>query len=391
MAHYDITYTCGHTDRVNLIGPHRSRAARINYMESGPCFECYKVEKHQAAREQAQEMDLPLLDGTPKQVEWAESLRVQILAKIDAELVAIEAKTPPDHVPTADDRAVLHAVAVITTETSARWWIDHRDDSPAQIIREVAQRERRKPTPAQQEKARVAKVQQEKDAALVLAAATIRPEQPITETVAEIRIVGNTVTIHFPEKRDDFREIVKGLGYTWDNGRWARTIGTFNGPHADRAAEAGHTLLSNGFCIRILDDALRAAAVAGEYTPECTRWIRQVITGEHKGWFEIVWSRDEDFYAAARRITASRYERPFVVVPPEQFEQVLDFATRYDFHLSQGAQQVLERARAARGAMLTTQPAPKRKPRETVAPVGDTPPVLTVPETVEIADSLKDD
>src|SRR6185437_6784356 len=98
-----------------------------------------------------------------------------------------------------------------------------------------------------------------------------------------------------------------------------------------------HTLLSKGFIIRIIDDALRAAAVAGTYTPECTRWITKMVNGQYAGWFCITWPRGDDLYDAARRLPGSRYDAPRVVVPGEQFEQVQDFATRYGFQLSAGA------------------------------------------------------
>jgi hypothetical protein len=395
MAHYDITYTCGHTDRINIIGPHRARASRIAFLESGPCFECYKTE-HQAAREQAEALDLPAFtDGSPAQQQWAETLRVQILAKIEAELEAIERRADPNRQRTSADldaeRQVLHAITVIAAETSAKWWIDHRYDSVTQIIREVARAELAKPTAAETQAKQAAARKAEADKALALAAATVRPEQPKTATVAEIHASGNVVSVIFPEKRDDFREIVKGLGYAWDNSRWQRTIGRFAGLATDRVAELGHALLTAGFCICLLDDAIRAAAIAGDYAPECTRWVQKCQAGEHKGWFVILWARSEDFYAAARKITGSRYDAPHVVVPPEQYEQVLDFAARYGFQLSDAAQGVVDVARAAKAQMLTVQPTPKRKVTAPADAASDVPPVMVVPDDVQIAPELRDE
>lgn len=395
MAHYNIIYTCGHTDRVNLVGPHRWRAAAIDRMERGACFECYKTEKHQAAREQAETMDLPPLAGSEKQVPWAETLRVATLGKIEEELATLEAEADPDRVRTPAEldaeRQVLHAIAVITAETSAKWWIDHRYDSVSQIIREVVRAEIQKPTAAEQEARRAAADKAATDKALVLAEATVRPEQTITDTVAEIVIAGKVVRIHFAEKRDDFRAVVKRLGYSWENGCWQRTIGKFAGTPADRAAEAGHTLLIAGFGICILDDALRAAAVAGTYTPECTRWVQKVVGGEHVGWFALVWARGDNVYDAARRITGSRYSAPQVVVPPEQFAQVLDFAARYQFQFSDGAQEIVTLARTAHDAALVVQPAPKRRVTLPQSPTDGKPPHLGVPESVDIAHELQDD
>jgi hypothetical protein len=81
-----------------------------------------------------------------------------------------------------------------------------------------------------------------------LAEATIRPEQPKTETVAEIRVLDNAVEILFPERREDFRELVRfKLGYTWTEPCWKRELKSVNGSPADRAAEAHLWVLKSRF------------------------------------------------------------------------------------------------------------------------------------------------
>jgi hypothetical protein len=46
MAHYDVTYSCGHQDRIQLFGPHKDRQERINWLESqGLCRACYTAKK----------------------------------------------------------------------------------------------------------------------------------------------------------------------------------------------------------------------------------------------------------------------------------------------------------------------------------------------------------
>ena len=384
MAHYNITYTCGHTDRVNLIGPHRSRESRIAYLEGGPCFECYKAQRHEVARAQAEVMDLPALVGTEKQIAWAETIRVALLTAIDK---AVEAYYGDRETQTY--RLILQTVEVISNETSAKQWIEWRDYDPDRLVDVVFHQLMKAPTPAEQQ-AKIAEQQRTaEDKALVLAAATVRPEAPVTETVAEIRVSGNVISIVFPEKRDDFREVVKALRYAWQNGCWQRKIGTFAGTVADRVAEAGHTLLTKCFAIRMMDDVLRAAAVSGTYAPECTHWITAMVQGEHTGWFAITWAYGEDFYEVARKIKRSKYHEKKVVVPPEQFTQVLDFAQMYGFQLSEAAQAIVASAQAAKDVALVTQPVKRTaKPK---APVpGAVPEPLPVPETVEIALELQD-
>ena len=96
--------------------------------------------------------------------------------------------------------------------------------------------------------------------------------------------------------------------------------------------------MAAGFCVRIFDEDLKNMAINGSYRDEQTRWITKRISGEYTGWFAIRWHRyRENFYREVKRIAGSRWSSPNVVVPPEHFEEVLDFAEMYGFELSDGA------------------------------------------------------
>lgn len=381
MARYTISYTCGHSGEVNLIGPHRYRESRIAYLENGECFECYKQHSTQAAQEQAEALELPALVGSEKQIAWAEKLRIVKLNEIEAAVERYE-----------DDkkyRQILMAVEHIGNETSAKQWIEWRYDSPEYIITRVLKALLAAPTEEQKRAQQEAQTQAEAIKRAALVEATIRPESSVSETAAEITISDKTISVVFPEIREDFNGLVRSLGYTWSNGCWQRTIGSFAGTVGDRAVELGHILLSRGFLVRAFDDDLRSRIVAGVYMPEQTRWITRRMGGKYTNWFAIQWGQHEDYYQAARKIENSRYSRPNVVAPPAQFAQVLDFAQRYDFHLSNGAQEVVKSAREDQERMIVVKKEPVSS-REKMPPVGEKPPVLVVPDSVAIADELRD-
>lgn len=279
------------------------------------------------------------------------------------------------------------AVEHIGNETSAKQWIEWRYDSPEYIITRVLKSLLAAPTEEQKRAEQKAQAQAEAIKRAALVEATIRPENPVSETVAEISISDKTISVVFPEIREDFNGLVRLLGYIWSNGCWQRTIGSFAGTVGDRAVELGHILLSRGFLVRSFDDSLRSRIVAGVYTPEQTRWITKRMD---TGWFAIQWGQHEDYYQAARKIENSRYSRPYVVVPPAQFAQVLDFAQRYDFHLSNGAQEVVKSARTDKEQMIVVKKEPVAS-REKMPPAGEKPPALMVPDSVAIAEELRDD
>lgn len=375
MAHYNITYACGHHGQVNLVGSQESREWRLRRYAESECFACIAQRATQEAQEAARQQELPPLQGTAPQIAWAETIRIRLLAVLDVEA---------PHLPESRTPRVLQAIDALYNETSAHRWIEWRDDSIPYILASIIEAQEKRHV--MQSEARRA---QDALKHAVLAAATMRPLQPVTEAIAEIHVNGQTITVLSPERREDFRELVRfELGYTWENGRWHRQIAAQHGTVEDRAAELGHRLLAAGFPVCILRDDIRSKAVAGDFAPECTRWIRTRLTGEYTGWFAIHWGWHEDFYAAAKRLKRSRYAKPAVVVPPEQWEEVLDFAHLYDFRLSALAQEVAEQAQVARDAALIVQKEWVPKRQKTVA--SGTPTHLPVPENVVILDEFRE-
>jgi hypothetical protein len=387
MAKYEIIYACGHTGIVHVVGHASYREGRLAWLQSQVCFDCYKEHQLQAVRAQTEERALPPLQGSDAQVHWAASIRLKILQAAEKLHVQQPASSPEE------ERLRLLALDALLRETSAAQWITWRDWPVSLIMQEITQTLLATPTQAQlarqQEEAR-ARAQAE---AWALAEATLRPPAPVTETLAEITWTESAVQVRFPEKREDFNEIVRGLGYSWnyEKRRWERRVRVERtGPARERAIELGHVLLSHHFCVCTFDDTLRTAIIAGVFEPEQTRWISVLVSGEYTGWFAIQWGHREDYYMVARHISLSRYAKPFVVAPPSSFEEILDFADRYAFRLTMRAQDLVEQARKQREAMLIVR---KEKPM-TSGPLhaaSPRPPVLEMPEQVEIDAEFSDE
>lgn len=185
-------------------------------------------------------------------------------------------------------------------------------------------------------------------------------------------------------REEPFREIMRRLGYSWRGDFWTRELTVFTGNADDRCVELAHTLLTAGYIVELPDEAamLLDRIVAGAYAPECRRWIKKNL---QRGWFIIRWPRDEDFYVQARRIRGSRYDAPSVIVPPEAYEEVLDFAEMHGFQLSACAQELVETARERYESAIMVAPARRKQaPRLPPAPMPDT-------IDPELLDDLDDD
>ncbi len=362
MSKHAVTYTCGHTGEIVAFGSKRSREWAVVNAERGLCPDCYEAKlaadraaATEAAAREAAEQDLPALEGTEKQVAWALTIRQKFLAEMDQWLAEHPLRDDIDATP------VLRAIRSIQAETSAKWWIENGRGPGAEIgpltIRGTIRR-------------RYADLRRADETGIPATPSapasevpTLRPETAVSETIAVVATTADSVAVSFPERRDDFRAVVKGRGFAWTDGRWLRKIGPTTGTSEDRAAEVANALLTAGFVVRVLDDGARVKAVSGEFAPEQTRWVHCSKNDE----FLLAWPRDapenETIYSAARKIPGSRWAKPYVVVPAVQFEAVLDLAAEFGFSIAPAAEDLVGAAREARAAALVVKPGePPQRP-----------------------------
>jgi hypothetical protein len=391
MAKYQITHSCGHTSTAQLYGNKRDRQWRIEKLENGICSECFeqqRIEENKKAAEQNALDGLPELTGSEKQILWAEKIRA---SKLETVRQALAGELQPMHIDAywgisgwrqeaikIDDAQIDYAVDLLRQQTRASWYIDHRDTKIGFVLRDLfVANPPSEPTDAEaQTLIDEAKTE-----------ATVRPAAPVTETVAEILAGEQSISVLFPEKREDFRQLIKKRGFTWQGDRWKRWLDNTQGTPADRAAEIGHILLGHGYIVRQYNADIREAMIAGRFETEQTRWITLYTSGKESGRLCIKWSRDEDYYRAAKRLPTARYVKPHLSVAVEQFEQALDFAEVNNFSITAAAQAAIDEARRIKQQALVAAielPAP--------LPGGDDgkPVKLATPDHVEIADDLRD-
>ena len=189
----------------------------------------------------------------------------------------------------------------------------------------------------------------------------LRPAEPLTETVVELWQSGETLALRLKEFRDEFRLQAKALRYQWwpAGWYWRRAISPQNGPLEDRLIEAAYKLLQAGFIVSVPATVPVGKVLAGEYADEHTRWIYKRSKGLYTGWFAITWAYGDSHYDQAKKITGARFSKPSVVVPPDQFDQVEDFANQHDFRFTPAAQEVLEQARQRRLQMIRVELRPR--------------------------------
>ena len=138
MAKHTIAHTCGHEVEHNLFGPYEGRRRRIEELAGNPCPACAQAKRAEAnattnavAAKAASEAGLPELLGSEKQIAWAESIRVKVIAEAEA-AIARTATTPERKA------QVAPLLAKLTAQTEAAWWIDRRNKSGIELLKEMA-------------------------------------------------------------------------------------------------------------------------------------------------------------------------------------------------------------------------------------------------------------
>lgn len=345
MAWYYGTYSCGHEGRVNIIGPVKDRQWKADRHFEKVCPDCWKIEKqkkkdaeYERACEAAKEMDLPELRGTEKQIRWAMVIRQKFIE--NAEKYDCDNNEKKQQ---ALDETVEY---YLTTKTKASWWIDNEFYASHFLVEHliVEMLKERKAKETEETKREIA------------AEATVYPENAVSGAPVEIKIADDKVSAIY-EKNEKFREIVRSLGYSWSGKAWEREIKETTGLAVDRAAELGNKLLNAGFPVTILDNEARQKAIDGTYEPECKRWIRLRITGDHAGKLAITWGHSDDLFNIARRLPGAKWVSKAMVVRPDHYEEMEEFARLYGFRFTKAAAEAIEAAKQARASATVIKPA----------------------------------
>lgn len=256
------TFSCGHTDSIYIGGytsEYRKEIFEDRIKELCPtCTEILKLDERkkelQEALEEAEDSNLPELQGSEAQVQWAVTLRAEFIEEFIKEYDT-ERK---------DNNDVLNYILTITSST---YWIeDYREYKLSYLYKNA--------------KNQMEKI--EKDKTEQLLSKALEKEQTIipkdyNNILVEIKLIYNIIFLK-TEKNNVFRDIVKSLAYKWDTDdrMWIKELDEYSGDTNDRIVEISNRLLAENFGVILKVDNyenLREKAINGDYDEECMRWI----------------------------------------------------------------------------------------------------------------------
>lgn len=413
MGWETIEHSCGHEERHDLYGNRSWRDRQAARLENEPCSTCKQAERDKENRKAAAEnaeAGYPPLEGTEKQIAWAETIRRDMLAVADVvdeywsgeglaihEVQALfrqrgqEQLYMPAHIFADACMALLAGVGeyfgkvgredfmrTLCGQTRASWWIDHRGDYSA-AAKDIAA-SIKQDAPDETENSLAAREAKQE--------AILRPESAVVcDTVVELALAGGRILVKPPEKREDFQQVMRLTGCKWDSERrrYVFRPGRRDGDPLDRMAEITHALVAEGFLVCLFDEEARRRAIERDFQPRQTRWV-----GLDGDWLTIEWKRPDDFYESARDLPGSRYKDGRVLVPTNAIDDVADWAEENEFALEPAVTQLMESKREAiLNAIVLRNPQAAREAE--TGEIAKKPRKLKTPTETGIDEELRDD
>lgn len=343
MAWYYGTFSCGCEGRVNIIGPSKDREWKKQRAFSKECDKCYreKLEKareldNKRALELAKEMELPELEGTEKQVAWANTIRQSLIWKVDAFIKKgdlgnfdNEAK---QRIKDINNISIILDY-VIDKKVSAEFWINNRESIKWDNIEFIFKNYIKDALPTDEE------VQEKIIQQDIELESIISPKEVIKPGVVEINLVDNNSVELVYQKDNDFIECVRSLGYRW-KGKWRKNITELTGSYKDRMAEIGNLLLNEGFSIRIYNSEIRQKAISGQFEREQERWIIFNIE-ENKLWIKWEYGNNK-LYTIINKLPGSKYKNGKMLIDIANYEVIKEFAELYNFKFTKKADEKIK-------------------------------------------------
>lgn len=347
MAKYDVKFSCGHTETVNLLGKKDVRAWRISQMEENEiCSKCkeqqkqeYREEMLRRADELEMEHDLPELSGTPRQIQWARQIRAEVIGRIPAmQKRADVLQTGAYAKKSVEEIAALIGEIferILAAETSASFWIEASGLHP----REVNEFERLRECYARREALKEESEKKKEIEREIEEQSTILPENFNHNPLVKIELTRDKVKMK-SAKDETIIDLVRSLGYKWNGETWEKVINYRNAPAEDRAAELGNKLLSLGYGIICAEEIVREKAVSGDIEPEHKRWI-SVEKGEQR--FMIFFEKNHELYQKLRKIPTAKYESGVIYVSISAYREIEEAADLFGFRFSKPGKEILEK------------------------------------------------
>lgn len=143
----------------------------------------------------------------------------------------------------------------------------------------------------------------------------------------------HTVSVITPERQDEVRELVKKLGFGYSNGAWSNIYRQPCEYERDRILEIAATIFKVGYIVELPYEDMVNCVITGQYRPYNPRRLNV-----HNGKFAFKWGPGEHFSdsnALRKLLPKASWSRDIMalLIPPEAYASVLEIAKQYNFEI----------------------------------------------------------
>ncbi|HHB76979.1 MAG TPA: hypothetical protein ENK84_10635, partial [Desulfobulbus sp.] len=257
MQDQEVTYSCGCTaEGFRECNGYRPR--NPEWLSEQSCRKCWAEEQLEKAMRMRKKFNLPELNGSEKQIAWAETIRLENVRElynslygcIPFEMIDLSLRKKIDSLTPEE---LFLSVDRLLSEKSAHFWIENRRKYLGYILL----------TKLEDIRVEQYQINHSLLAEAAIAEALLSPEEINWNTPVEIGIVDDSkVHILFPYGSKSFWRIVRlELQFEWTGECWEKTTKMANTSVIDMAADAGHTFLDAGYKVIVWDKTAREKAV----------------------------------------------------------------------------------------------------------------------------------
>ncbi len=323
MSWVAVTFRCGCAGHVQAFGNRSDRERKANWLaERRACEPCFAAEREaqqkaeqEAAKAQAEEWELPALEGTEKQVAWAERIRADLVK-------AIEAVRALGNLETCDpDGFFEEGVVDVLARSDVQFWIDTvrgwdlhvtrlRDD--IRYIGKQARKEIGKAGPT-----------------------IVQPEGQIAVSQVTIRHEPGEILLTTTRKESDaLVERIKDIGFRWSSDHWYFHCTPSPVPLDNVAAGVASEVLAMGYSVVLPQPTVVDVLSSGEFERDP---VRKLVTHKDGKAFLLRWRKSDGIYDVVKSLPGARWDSPYMKVPATASNEVMDLAERLGFWISDTA------------------------------------------------------
>ena len=119
-----VKHTCGHTQRHALGRIKWTKEREATRLAGTPCTACWSEGVAEHTEGFCGVSEMPELEGTPRQISWARTIRAEVVARVMTECNVLERQRKDRGLESVEEKILGTVLTPALKKVSAKWWIE---------------------------------------------------------------------------------------------------------------------------------------------------------------------------------------------------------------------------------------------------------------------------